>query len=44
VVSEGLDRAIDARISRLRRRIGDDPANPTRIRTVRGQGYLFMPD
>ncbi|MEI8303144.1 MAG: winged helix-turn-helix domain-containing protein [Burkholderiales bacterium] len=41
---DGLDRAIDARISRLRRRIGDDPANPTRIRTVRGQGYLFMPD
>ncbi len=38
---DGLDRSIDARISRLRRKLGDDPANPTRIKTVRGKGYLF---
>ena len=40
---DGLDRAIDARISRLRRKIGDDADTPTRIKTVRGQGYLFVP-
>lgn len=38
---DGLDRSIDARIYRLRRKLGDDPANPTRIKTVRGRGYLF---
>ena len=38
---DGLDRSIDARISRLRRKLGDDPEKPTRIKTVRGKGYLF---
>jgi two-component system OmpR family response regulator/two-component system response regulator RstA len=38
---DGLDRSIDARISRLRKKIGDDPENPTRIKTVRCKGYLF---
>lgn len=38
---DGIDRSIDARISRLRKKIGDDPENPTRIKTVRGKGYLF---
>lgn len=38
---DGLDRSIDARISRLRRKLNDDPENPTRIKTVRGKGYLF---
>lgn len=38
---DGLDRSIDARISRLRKKIGDDPENPARIKTVRGKGYLF---
>ena len=38
---DGLDSSIDARISRLRRKLGDDPENPTRIKTVRGKGYLF---
>ncbi|MDR1350653.1 MAG: winged helix-turn-helix domain-containing protein [Zoogloeaceae bacterium] len=38
---DGLDRSIDARISRLRKKIGDDSENPTRIKTVRGKGYLF---
>ena len=40
---DGLDRAIDARVSRLRRKIGDDADTPVRIKTVRGQGYLFAP-
>jgi two-component system OmpR family response regulator/two-component system response regulator RstA len=38
---DGLDRSIDARISRLRKKLGDDPDNPARIKTVRGKGYLF---
>ena len=38
---DGLDRSIDARISRLRRKLNDDPENPKRIKTVRGKGYLF---
>lgn len=38
---DGLDRSIDARISRLRKKLGDSPDAPTRIKTVRGKGYLF---
>ena len=30
-------------ISRLRRRLGDDSNNPTRIKTVRQKGYLLVP-
>ncbi len=41
---DGLDRAIDARVSRLRRKIGDDAQAASRIKTVRGQGYLFAKD
>ena len=40
---DGLDRAIDARVSRLRKKLGDDAHAPERIKTVRGQGYLFVP-
>lgn len=38
---DGLDRSIDARVSRLRKKLGDNPEDPTRIKTVRGKGYLF---
>ncbi|MCU0841876.1 MAG: response regulator [Thiobacillaceae bacterium] len=38
-----FDRSIDVRVTRLRRKIEDDPANPIYIRTVWGQGYLFSP-
>ena len=41
---DGLDRSIDIRISRLRKLLLDDSAKPTRIKTVRGQGYLFVAD
>ncbi len=41
--SEFIDRVIDVQISRLRRKLGDDPRNPTIIRTIRGDGYLFGP-
>ena len=32
----------DVRISRIRPKIGDDPENPKRIKTVRSKGYLFV--
>ena len=35
---DGLDRSIDARISRLRKKLNDDPENPTRIKTGTRQG------
>ena len=38
---DGLDRSIDARVSRLRKKIDDDPEHPVRIKTVRSKGYLF---
>lgn len=41
---DGLDRSIDGRISRLRRRLEDSAAEPTRIKTVWGKGYLLVPD
>jgi DNA-binding response OmpR family regulator len=41
---DGLDRSVDGRISKLRRKLGDDAHRPTRIRTVWGKGYLLVPD
>ena len=38
-----FDRTIDIRVGRLRRKIEADPGNPSFIRTVRGEGYLFNP-
>jgi DNA-binding response OmpR family regulator len=39
-----LDRSVDLRIMRLRRKIEPDPEHPRFIRTVRNAGYLFVPD
>ena len=41
---DGLDRMLDIRVSRLRKKLGDDAENPERIKTIWGQGYLFVPD
>ncbi|MCU7841793.1 MAG: response regulator [Candidatus Thiodiazotropha sp. (ex Troendleina suluensis)] len=41
---DGLDRSVDIGISRLRRKLSDDANHPYRIKTVRGRGYLFVPD
>ncbi len=41
--AEAFDRAIDLRVTRLRRKIERDPAHPEAIRTVRGVGYMFVP-
>jgi len=40
---EPFDRSIDIRITRLRRKVEDDPARPRVIKTVRGAGYMFIP-
>ncbi|MCP4317296.1 MAG: response regulator [Hyphomicrobiales bacterium] len=39
-----FDRSIDIRISRLRRKIENNPAKPAIIKTVRGIGYIYDPD
>lgn len=39
---DGLDRSIDIRVSKLRKKFEEDLANPTRIKTVRGKGYVFI--
>ena len=41
--AEAFDRAIDLRVTRLRRKVEIDPAHPEAIRTVRGVGYMFVP-
>lgn len=38
-----FDRSIDIRVTRVRRKIETDHANPAYIRTIRGEGYLFNP-
>jgi len=40
---EPFDRSIDIRITRLRRKLEDDPAHPRVIKTVRGAGYMYVP-
>jgi two-component system phosphate regulon response regulator OmpR len=42
--ADPLDRSVDIRVTRLRRKLEADPASPRLIRTVRGQGYMFAPD
>jgi DNA-binding response OmpR family regulator len=39
-----FDRSIDVRVTRLRHKIEQDPANPRLIRTVWGVGYQFTPE
>ncbi|MCC7271940.1 MAG: response regulator [Alphaproteobacteria bacterium] len=39
-----FDRSIDVRVTRLRRKIEADPAKPQVIKTVRGSGYMYVPD
>lgn len=36
-----MDRSIDVRISRIRRKLEPDPQNPKIIKTVYGAGYMF---
>ena len=39
-----FDRSIDVTVSRLRRKLGDDPKSPTFIKTLWGKGYCFVGD
>ena len=39
-----FDRAIDVQVSRLRKLIESDPAQPRYLQTVWGFGYVFIPD
>lgn len=39
-----LDRSLDIRIARLRKKIEPDPENPRVLRTVRGLGYMYVPE
>lgn len=38
------DRSIDIQVSRLRKKLGDDPKSPRIIKTIWGDGYIFTPD
>jgi two-component system phosphate regulon response regulator OmpR len=39
-----LERTVDVQITRLRRKIENDPKLPLYLQTVRGVGYVLMPD
>ena len=41
---DGTDRGIDVQVWRLRRILETDPSTPRFIQTVRGRGYVFVPD
>lgn len=39
-----FDRSVDLRVMRLRKKIEPDPEHPRYIRTIRNEGYIFVPD
>jgi DNA-binding response OmpR family regulator len=39
-----FDRSVDLRVMRLRKKVEPDPEHPRFIRTVRNEGYIFVPD
>jgi two-component system phosphate regulon response regulator OmpR len=41
---QAQERAVDVQITRLRRKIEDDPKQPRYLQTVRGEGYMLIPD
>jgi two-component system phosphate regulon response regulator OmpR len=42
--ADATGRAVDVQVTRLRRKIEDDPKNPRYLQTVRGVGYRLAPD
>lgn len=42
--AEVFDRSIDLRVSRLRKRLGDEAREPSYVKTVRQEGYVFARD
>lgn len=43
-VATGFDRVVDVQISRLRKKIEQDDKAAAMIRTIRGTGYMFIPE
>ncbi len=41
---DGADRTVDVRVSKLRRKLENNPDHPERIKTIWGKGYLFVED
>ncbi len=41
---QAQERAVDVQITRLRRKIEQDPKQPRYLQTVRGSGYMLAPD
>ena len=41
---QAQERAVDVQITRLRRKIEEDPRQPRYLQTVRGAGYMLAPD
>ncbi len=41
---DGVDRSMDIRISRLRKKLFDNTEQPFRIKTIWAKGYLFSPE
>jgi len=39
---ESFDRSVDVLVSRLRKKLHDNPSNPKIIKTVWGEGYMFI--
>ena len=42
--STAMERSIDVQVTRLRKKIEDDPRTPIYLQTVRGVGYALIPD
>jgi len=40
----GLERTVDVQMTRLRRKIEEDPRAPLYLQTVRGKGYMLVPE
>jgi len=43
-IGQGQGRTIDVQVTRLRRKIEEDPRFPRYLQTIRGKGYVFQPD
>ncbi|ABI72900.1 response regulator [Shewanella frigidimarina] len=41
---DGLDRSVDIRVSRLRKKLQEAQDQPYKVKTIRGKGYLFCRD
>ena len=39
---DGFDRSVDLKVSRIRKKLGDDSTDAKKIKTIWGKGYLFV--